>query len=455
MEYIDKDRIVNNNRISAGANIDITPEFAATIGSSYGTFLKQGVVVLARDYRTDSRMLKRSFAAGLMSAGINVLDIHEGSTSTLRFSIRRFGANGGVMFTSGHLMEGKTTIKFYNGHGIEYGIDFLKKIFSIMNEKKINRVPPREVGQISTSEDIDTIYNKAMSQFIDKELLSESDLRVVMDCANGPLGDTAPQLFSNLDIDVIAINTFKPYKSFKNLPDIESIRKVSRIVSSANADLGMACDVDGSRVIFFMENGAVIDSDLLITLFFMDLIDREIKKPTIITSQTTTRLLEELAKEYEVNLIRVDNIPGEISTKIRLKMANLGISDGGKIRFPVYAPFTDIILVALKLCEIIGRTNDNLSNLISQCPQSIKMQEDLTVKPNIFYNYNLHLQKIEDEIVKFVDTLFGVKIFFGKDKGFVNVIPQLYFDRLRLSAELNEACDASELFNIIKDALKE
>ncbi|TFF89485.1 MAG: hypothetical protein EU549_00505 [Promethearchaeota archaeon] len=455
MEYIDKNSIVNNNRISAGANIDITPEFTATLGAAYGTFLEKGVVVLARDYRTDSRMLKRSFAAGLMSAGINVLDIHEGSTSTLRFSIRRFGATGGVMFTSGHLMKGKTAIKFYNGHGIEYGIDFIKKMFSIMNEKKINRVKPDEVGQISTSEDIDSIYNKAMAQFIDKELLAESDLRIVMDCANGPLGDTAPQLFSNLDIDVVAINTFKPYKSFKNLPDIESIRKVSRIVSSANADLGMACDVDASRVIFFMENGAVIDSDLLITLFFMDLLDRDIKNPIVITSQTTTRMLDELAKEYNVTLIRVDNIPGEISSKIRLKMGNLGISDGGKVRFPVYAPFTDIILVALKLCEIIARTNDNLSNLISQCPQSIKMQEDLTVKPDVFHNYNFYLEKIEDKIIKYVDTLFGVKLFFGNDKGFVNIIPQLYFDRLRLSAELNDTCDASELFSMIKEVLTE
>jgi phosphomannomutase len=455
MEYMEKN-LIKDNRISAGANTDMVPEFSATLGAVYGTFLKnKGVVVLARDYRTDSRMLKRSFAAGLMSAGVNILDIHAASISILRFTIRRFGANGGVMFTAGHLHKGKTTIKFYDAHGIEYGIDFIENLITSVKNKKIIRVSPEEIGQISTSEDVNSIYHKSMRQFIDKELISKSNLRVVMDCANGPVGDVAPPLFSSLDMDVIAINTFVPYKALKLIPSIESIRKMSRIIASADADFGIATDVDATKAIFFDETGAVIDSDLLMTLFFMDLLKKDIKKPRVITSQTTTKILEELANKYDVKLIRVDNIPGEISKAIRLKMGNLGISDGGKIRFPMYAPFTDIILVALKLSEIIAKSDQKLSTLISRCPQTIKMQEDILVEPEVFYNYHVYLNKIQDKVEKIIDVLFGAKIYFGKDIGFITITPQLYFDRLRLSAELIQGCDASELFEMVKASLLE
>ena len=454
MEYLKKDLFINN-RISAGANIDIIPEFSATLGVAFGSYLKnRGVVVLSRDYRADSRMLKRSFAAGLMSAGVNVLDIHEGATSTLRFTIRRFGASGGVMFTAGHLHEGKITIKFYNTHGIEYGLNFFKEIFDIMNNNKIIRVLPNSIGQISTSEDINTIYHRSLRNFIDHDLLEKTDLRVVMDCANGPIGNIAPPLFSSLDIDVIAINTFIPYKSFKLLPNINSLRKMSRIISSADASFGVAFDVDASRAVFFDETGAIIDSDLLLILFFMDLINKDIKNPVCITSQTTTKMLDHLSKEYKVKLIRVNNIPGEISENIRLKMANLGVSDSGKVRFPIYAPFTDITLVILKLSEMIARTGEKFSDLISQCPQSTQIQEDLLVKPEIFYNYHVYLNKLKDKVVRIIDTLYGAKIFFGKDKGFISINPHLYFDKLRLSAELDKECDIKELFDLIKNVLK-
>jgi len=454
MIYI-KDNLMTDNRICASANINLVPELSATLGVAYGTYLKnKGVVVLTRDYRTDSRMLKRSFAAGLMSAGVNILDIHAGSTSILRFTIRRFGANGGVMFTAGHLHEGNTSIKFYDAHGIEYGHDFFKRIFEIMDSKKIVRVSPNDIGQISTSEDINTIYHKSIRQFIDRSLVSESDMRVAMDCANGPVGDIAPTLFNSLDVDVIAINNFIPYKNIQLLPSIDSVRKLSRIITSADADFGVAYDVDATRAVFLDETGAIIDSDLLSTLFFMDLINKNIKNPTVITSQTTTQMLDRLAIEYNVKLIRVENIPGQISSNIILKMANLGVSDSGKIRFPIYAPFTDIILVTLKLSELIAKTGEKLSHLISQCPQTIKMQEDFVVDSDIFYNYHVYLNKIEDKTEKIIDTLFGVKIFFGKDIGFATLVPQLYFDRLRISAELNKREYAQEIFDLIKNAFK-
>ena len=70
--------IIQNDRFSSKVNVEMTPEFASTLGAVYGTYLNNdGVIAVARDYRLDSRMLKRAFMAGAMSAGIKLLNLFQ------------------------------------------------------------------------------------------------------------------------------------------------------------------------------------------------------------------------------------------------------------------------------------------------------------------------------------------------------------------------------------------
>ena len=107
-------------RIIGRANYIFTPELASSIGSIHGSLHKQGEsIVMGRDYHNDSRMLKRAYTSGLMSTGVNTLNLQDCTFPLLQFTIRRFGAGGGVYFSGGHLYSEDVGIRFVDAGGIE------------------------------------------------------------------------------------------------------------------------------------------------------------------------------------------------------------------------------------------------------------------------------------------------------------------------------------------------
>lgn len=91
--------LYKSGRIIGRANYVFTPEISSSIGSIHGsTFNQNESIVMGRDYHNDSRMLKRGYTSGIMSTGVNSLNLSDCSYPLLQFTIRRFGASGGVYF---------------------------------------------------------------------------------------------------------------------------------------------------------------------------------------------------------------------------------------------------------------------------------------------------------------------------------------------------------------------
>ena len=93
------DDLTFNGRIVAKANYVFTPEISCSLGSIHGSLFNQTEsLVIGRDYHNDSRMLKRAYTSGVMSTGVNLLNLGDCTFPMLQFTIRRFGASGGVLF---------------------------------------------------------------------------------------------------------------------------------------------------------------------------------------------------------------------------------------------------------------------------------------------------------------------------------------------------------------------
>ncbi|MFX1296174.1 MAG: hypothetical protein ACFFD2_15155 [Promethearchaeota archaeon] len=450
MKFLD---LIETSRIVAEPNKEITPEVSASLGAALGTLLKnQGTITLARDYRPESRMLKRAFTAGLMSAGINIMDLTTAPIPALQFAIRRFGTMGGVIFTSHHAPNSKKIeVKLYNRSGIEYNVRNVRKILKICDDNKIKRGKMEEIGNLFQTLKINDLYERAIIQFVDKSIFKDLDLRVVVDCSNGPIGSIIPSLLSRVGIDVIALNNYLP-PILKPLPTLESLRKLSKVVVSTDSTFGVCFDMDGSRAIFFDENGNYISSDILLTLFIREQLKKDDK--IFVTTMTTTKILEPVINEVpDAKLIRVKNLPGEVANTIRIRRADFGGSDTGKFRFPMYAFFSDTALATLKLLEIIVKSGEFLSELLTAVPQTIKSQFEIPVsKENL-----THFQEILNanlNNLKVIDTLIGLKVFFGPDRGWIHVIPSFQENKLLLNGEIVNSTKSSELFKIIQYALK-
>ena len=227
--------VAKGGRITAFSNTVLTPELAALLGCAMGSYLdKNAVVMVGRDYRRDTRMLKRSFSGGLLAAGIELIDLHGIPTSILQFSVRRFGADAGVIFTRSHNLAGMVSIKLIDSTGVEFERKQVNKIIEIAKKGELRRVSSPEVGWISVA-DAMKIYDRALAGFFshNMEIMRSKNLKVVVDCACGPASRIMPDLLNEFGCEIITLNAHRPRNPLF-LPNPESLVRVRETVRALN-----------------------------------------------------------------------------------------------------------------------------------------------------------------------------------------------------------------------------
>ncbi|MHA1731574.1 MAG: hypothetical protein ACTSU5_06505 [Promethearchaeota archaeon] len=447
-------RVLVKDRIVGKANQELTPEVATVLGGIHGTYLNNtGIIVIGRDYRLDSRMLKRAYTSGAMSTGIDLLDLHAAPLPLLQFCVRRFGASGGVYFSSGHSLKGDTGIRFFDSGGIEYSHDDVVALADMYDHpRNIKRVDPPDVGQLSPIPHTVDIYSKALPQFIDRKKVASANLKVVVDCSYGPTGEIAPALLGMVNVDVIALNTFIQRSKMAVFPNLKSIRAVANIVTAAGADLGVVFDVDGSRGIIFDETGNVINFEDLAMLFISrDEGLQKAKSNPVITTQSSSKIIDEFCSVEKFDVVRTDNTPGNISRKIREERACFGASDTQKFYFPSYGPFADGTFTLLKLLDILADNGEPLSVLCRSLPKTIQSRKMLTIDRDLAENiHQFILDKIHQQQLEYIDDLLGIKVILGPGK-WVSISPALHRDALELVAEAPDPRNNEELIEFAEN----
>ncbi len=390
-----------NGRIIGRANYIFTPEISSSIGSIHGSlFNVDETTVIGRDYHNDSRMLKRGYTSGVMSTGVNVLNLRDCTYPLLQFTIRRFGASGGVYFSGGHLYSEDVGIRFVDAGGIEFSKPDIQKIIEAYNTypNTIRRVEPSKIGQITAIPQTQDVYIKSLQQFVDKKKIKSAGLKIVVDCSYGPTGKITPLLVNDVGVEVIALNTHYRERSSIPVPSINTIRNTADIVKASNSHLGVCFDVDGSRILVIDDNGLEINFEDLLMLFIT--YDERIKKSksnTIITTYHLSPVIKKYIEESGYPIKQVENDPGEISRQIREERACFAAADTLKFYFPQYAPFSDGNFILLKILEIMTKENDILSSLTRGFPKGIKVNKTIPVSANI-------IQSIHNKLIEFAET---------------------------------------------------
>lgn len=427
-----------NGRIIGKANYVFTPEISSSIGSIHGSLFKQGEsIVMGRDYHNDSRMLKRAYTSGMMSTGINLLNLSDCTFPLLQFTIRRFGASGGFYFSGGHLYSEDVGIRFLDAGGIELAQSELQRIIESYNNypEQVRRVDPNEIGQITAIPQTSDIYIKSLQQFVDKKKIKAAKLKIVVDCSYGPTGKITPLLMNDIGIEVIALNTHYRERSSSPLPSINTIRNTADIVKASNSHLGVCFDVDGSRILIVDENGLEISFEDLMMLFIS--FDKRIQKSkgnTIITTASISPVVKKFIEDSNFPLKEVENYPGEISRQIREERACFAAADTLKFYFSEYAPFSDGNFILLKVLEIMTAQDDLLSSLTRGFPKGIKINKTIAVSSELIKNVHNRLREVSEQNgYKYHDIINELKII--QDDAYVIVKVALYRNAILLSAE--------------------
>jgi phosphomannomutase len=421
-------------------NSEITNEFASNMGTMIGNFLKPGKnVVVGRDTSLFSQMIKRSITAGLMASGIGVIDFGVAPIPTVHYGASLYDTDVIITITASHLRPDEIAIKIFSDYEIQ------------MAQKHAEQVPWDKIGYLSYVYDYVDKYLNAVLENVEKGIIRNMRLKVVVDCANASTVPFMPQLLNVLGCETILFGCQTTETSSKMFaePTPETLSMVSDLVKSTGADLGMALDNDGDRIIFIDEKGKIIRDQTVLGIFARESL---IKNPggTVVSSVVASRALDETVLKYEGNLIKapVDLV---LNKTIENK-AVFGGDEPGMYIFPEFQDCFDAIFTGVKMIETICKQNKTLSQLAREIPEyhrtgfSIECEHEN--KEDVLNNLKENLEEKGVSV-----TTDGIRI--DWENAYVLVRPSRFEPLMRVYIESKTSKRLDELSNELKNMIQD
>ncbi len=384
---------------------EINEENVEKIGKAFGTFLNgEGTVVVSRDTRRDGKKLKKSLIDGLLSTGVDVLDIGMQSTPVLNFYCNYTNSKAGAQITASHNPPEYSGVRFRKGNGIGFpeSIPKVKEIFFSENflegSGKFKEVEPKEPQE------------KYM-QYILNKIKIENPITVVIDPGNGATSGFAKELFLNAGCNVVAIHN-QPDSEFSGRgpnPSENKLIDLQQEVVINQAEIGIAFDGDGDRVVIVDDKGDVLNADETGYLIAEELLKEN--PGTIAMNVECSKILEKMVRKLNgsIKYIRVGD--AFLAKAVEENNAIFAMEASNHFLIPKYFPADDGLLTGLFFASMISKKNKDLSELRKKIPvnpkQKRKVECDDDLKFKVIENLKEKLKK-EHKIIE----IDGIRINF-------------------------------------------
>jgi len=259
------------------ANEELTAELALALGRATARVLPAPSFVVGRDTRRSGPLLQAAFSAGLATEGADVIDLGVLPTPGVAAVAERRQMPG-AMISASHNPFGDNGIKLFSFLGtklpVEVEADVERELESILADP--DRPPRRPtghgVGTISTDPDAALLYQGLLVAALDGRTLE--GLHIVVDCANGAASEVAPWVLSELGARVVALHDSPNGANINDACGSTDPTTLARAVIEHQANLGLALDGDADRVIAVDHTGTIVNGDVLLALFALDLDSR-------------------------------------------------------------------------------------------------------------------------------------------------------------------------------------
>ena len=338
------------------ANVEITPTFAVRVAQAAGTVWGADRVALGRDTRTSGQMLASAAASGLESVGADVDRIGVVPTPALQAYAEAEDVPG-VMITASHNPPSDNGIKLVGPEGVELAVGDLERVEEAFSTESFETVAWDAVGGERAVEGTRERYVAGVLDAVDRERIAEAGLTVALDPGHGAGSLTNPEFFRRLGCRVVTVNAY-PDGRFPGRdpePVEENLDDLKRLVTAADADLGVAHDGDADRAVFVDEAGGYVEGDAaLAALAAPELDDGDVAVSAVNVSQRLVDVVEERGARLELTPIGSTRI----LTRIReLQAAGERVPVGGEgnggIIFPDYRLARDGAYTAARFLELV------------------------------------------------------------------------------------------------------
>ena len=245
----------------------ITPDFMLKLGWASGKVLTRHTkvknrVLIGKDTRVSGYMFESALEAGLVAAGVNVKLLGPMPTPAIALMTRKQNADAGIVISASHNPFYDNGIKFFGADGAKLS-DEVERAIEAELEQEISVVESRNIGKVLRVDDATGRYVEFCKGSLPAGY-SLAGLKIVLDCANGATYNAAPKVFKELGAQVITMaNTPNGFNINEQCGSTHMDAVRARVVEE-KADLGIALDGDGDRVLLVDANGEIVDGDEIV-----------------------------------------------------------------------------------------------------------------------------------------------------------------------------------------------
>jgi len=339
----------------------IRPEQVLKLGWATGKVLKnhgESTVLIGKDTRISGYMFESALEAGFISAGINVLLVGPMPTPAVAYLTQTFGADVGIVISASHHPHCDNGIKFFSAKGQKISDEVEFEIEAAFEEDLIT-VPSNALGRAKRIEDAAGRYIEfCKSTYHARQKLS--GLKVVLDCAHGATYHVAPAVFKELGAEVVSIGVEPNGININQHCGATDLAQLSNKVLEVKADLGIAFDGDGDRVMMVDVDGEIVDGDEILYILATQ---ADYLVEGVVGTVMSNLGLEKALLQHNIELVRVNVGDRYVMQALKEKGWILGAEASGHLLSLDQSTTGDGIVSALQVMAALMNSGQSLTEL--------------------------------------------------------------------------------------------
>ncbi|KIX12024.1 phosphoglucosamine mutase [Dethiosulfatarculus sandiegensis] len=383
-------KVFGTDGVRGRANVyPMTVEMAMAIGQGVAKTVKNGKalnqIVIGKDTRLSGYMFENALVAGILSAGVDVLLVGPLPTPGIAFITRSMRANAGIVISASHNPYYDNGIKVF-GHD---GFKLPDEQESLVGKFALQAVcqnhceshnASAKLGKAKRIEDASGRYISLLKNAFPEEHTLDG-VRLAVDCANGATYKIAPAVFSELGAQLKLLGVNPDGTNINQGVGSLYPEKLQEMVRAGEADLGLAFDGDGDRLIMVDEKGELIDGDQIMAISAEYMSNRgALAKQTVVGTVMSNLGLEMCLRERGIKLLRTKVGDRYVVEAMRQTGACLGGEQSGHLLFLDKNTTGDGILSAIMVLKVMIETGKPLSELKKIMPSIPQILLNLPVK---------------------------------------------------------------------------
>ncbi|MDR3631263.1 MAG: phosphoglucosamine mutase [Desulfocapsaceae bacterium] len=375
-------KLFGTDGVRGVANIyPMTIEMAMQIGRAIAFTVKNQArrhrIVIGKDTRVSGYMIENALAAGICSMGVDVLLVGPVPTPGIAFITTSMRADAGVVISASHNPFQDNGIKIFSHDGFKLPDEVEASMEDLIFSQKMEALRPvaDEVGKAARIEDARGRYIVFLKNTFPRDYVLD-DFHIVLDCANGATYGVAPHVFEELGAKVTALGVHPDGKNINLQCGALHPELMAAKVRELGADIGLALDGDGDRLIVSDEKGNIVDGDHIMAICAKELLkQRKLNRKTLVATIMSNMGLQKAMEQMGGSLVRTGVGDRYVVECMRREGYSFGGEQSGHLIFLDHITTGDGILAALQLLAIMkkrGRSLSELATVMESFPQILK-----------------------------------------------------------------------------------